>query len=37
MKFSMAFMMWLTPVLFRDGHIDYDELDAFFTVNKKVG
>ena len=36
MKFSMAFMMWLTPVRFQDGHIDYDELDAFFTVNKKL-
>ena len=21
---------------FQDGHIDYDELDAFFTVNKKL-
>ena len=24
------------PVLFQDGHIDYDELDAFFSVNKKM-
>lgn len=23
-------------VAFQDGHIDYDELDAFFTVNKKL-
>lgn len=23
-------------VAFQDGHIDYDELDAFFTVNKKM-
>ncbi len=22
---------------FQDGHIDYDELDAFFTVNKRMG
>ena len=22
---------------FQDGHIDYDELDAFFEVNKKIG
>ncbi|EJG02672.1 DUF4434 domain-containing protein [Flavobacterium sp. F52] len=22
---------------FQDGHIDYDELDAFFSVNKKLG
>ena len=21
---------------FQDGHIDYDELDAFFSVNKKL-
>ncbi|MEG0993441.1 MAG: DUF4434 domain-containing protein [Bacteroidales bacterium] len=23
-------------VAFQDGHIDYDELDAFFTINKKL-
>ncbi len=23
-------------IAFQDGHIDYDELDAFFTVNKKM-
>ena len=23
-------------MVFQDGHIDYDELDAFFTVNKKL-
>ena len=23
-------------VAFQDGHIDYDELDAFFSVNKKL-
>ncbi len=23
-------------VAFQDGHVDYDELDAFFTVNKKL-
>jgi hypothetical protein len=26
----------VNAVAFQDGHIDYDELDAFFTVNKKM-
>lgn len=27
---------WIDACAFQDGHIDYDELDAFFSVNKKL-